>query len=1448
MPAPLVPSGISRLTDDLSVGVPYAYRLEWLIRGGVPPLTWDVAMGSSLPSGLAIQPGANGVPAFLAGVVSTPGFYNFSLTATDAVGQTLTLPLALNAPGVALSVPSLPHGVVGTPLSVSLGPSGGVPPLTVALHAGTDLPAGLSLSSAGVLSGTPQSAGSFIIGVRVIDAIGTTLQRGYFVTIDDAAGEAPAVGLSPKPIQIYYELGSPAPAPVPIGVTGTSGSSPFTLSLTGAPWANLSTGTGTAPTSVNLSVDTSGLGVGTYTSFLGVVATTSVNRTDFAPVVLTVAPAPPCTYAVNPTNGTAAATGGSGSFSVSAGSTCSWTATTADSWITITSGTSGTGGGAVAFTAAANPGLNPRSGTISVNGAVYSLTQFGSTCSFALIPSSLAVSASGGSGTIGLAASNSSCTWTASGLSASPNSGTGSALVGITIPVNTNALSRVLTATIGGLTLTVNQSGGDCMVALDSSAASYGSGGGSGAVVVTTTSGCGYGTVLGPSWISVTSGGSGGSSGTLLYSVQPNPTTFPRSGALVIGGQPFLISQEALACSITLDTSGLGSPYGPGGGSGNIGVTANGGNCSWTASSDGAWASVSPGSGTGNGTVFVNVTSNGLNPASRLANLLVGGTTIPLNQLGTACTYSLQSLTASVPGLGGGGAVGVVTAPACTWSSATNSPTWLSITSSGSAGSADVQFVAQANPSTAPRSGTLTVAGLAYTVNQAGAPCTYSLSSSGVSISADGGTDSFTYSSSGGCAAPTVTSFAGWVHLTPSAPGTVAFGVDVNPFAVNRTGVIQVADRVFTVTQLGGACAYSLNQYGALFSHTGGLGTILGSPSALSCTPTVGTDQPSIITLGPLAGPLLNIFTQPYSVAPVPPPISPLRSANDDLVRRPVVRGEADVMVTDTRILLQRDTMRDSRIALAGIRRAVALLLLCAAPAVSWASTRGPDGGGYTATDATVYSFVDISGGSGGSSVLSGTDDGTALLTLPFTFQLYGQPHTLVCVSSNGAIYFVPGPAQCGGIIDFNNTDLTTVASPGDFPAVFPWWSDLSFQVSGAGSVFYQTTGAPGSRRFIVQWERAFPAASPNPVTFQAILFEGSNRIVFRYKTADLGDGNAATKGSAATIGIRDAAGQTTLKQIEWSYNAGVVTNEMALLFDGSSQAPSTTSLYALPSSVGALQPVFLIAVVNSPTGGTPNGAVQFRDGATVIGNGTVTNGVAALVVNGLSSGAHSLTAAFAGSGNIAPSTSAPASVTVQSAAASTFTFAIQWTNPAAQGQPVLLSALVRPLAGTTTPAGNVQFKEGGTILGTAALANGLATVNLNSLSVGTHTIIAQYLGGGTFAGSLSPAVVQTIYSGSRPQASAVALAASPSPSTFGQPVTFMATVTPTTAVPTGNVYFYVDDLPVGSAAVSLVGGVYKATLTTSGLTRGAHVINAVYLGNASVSSSTSLPVVQIVQ
>lgn len=258
--------------------------------------------------------------------------------------------------------------------------------------------------------------------------------------------------------------------------------------------------------------------------------------------------------------------------------------------------------------------------------------------------------------------------------------------------------------------------------------------------------------------------------------------------------------------------------------------------------------------------------------------------------------------------------------------------------------------------------------------------------------------------------------------------------------------------------------------------------------------------------------------------------------------------------------------------------RALTALLAVLQVSAGWAKSSPADNGHYSSTDATVYSFIDLTVVGGSASVLAHTDDGMALLTMPFPFAFYGKSYTLLCASANGIAYFVTSAAACSSITDFQNVDLTANPAPGDLPAVAPFWTDLSFQTAGAGAVYYQTQGAVGSRKFVVQWNNAYPQApspSSNPVTFEMVLYESSNQVLFQYKTVNLGSGNPATKGAQATVGIRDSAGNSNGRETPWSYDASVLNDASAILFSpgytwlGSSQITATTSAFAFNRGTG---------------------------------------------------------------------------------------------------------------------------------------------------------------------------------------------------------------------------------------------------------------------------------------
>ena len=139
---------------------------------------------------------------------------------------------------------------------------------------------------------------------------------------------------------------------------------------------------------------------------------------------------------------------------------------------------------------------------------------------------------------------------------------------------------------------------------------------------------------------------------------------------------------------------------------------------------------------------------------------------------------------------------------------------------------------------------------------------------------------------------------------------------------------------------------------------------------------------------------------------------------------------------------------------------------------------------------------------------------------------------------------------------------------------------------------------------------------------------------------------------------------------------------------------------------------------------------------------------------------------------NWTASTNASATATI-GVGAPTSTTLTSSPNPSTFGQAVTFAATVTGSGGT--PSGTVTFKEGATTLGTGTLSgSGVATLTIPMLSVGSHSITAAYGGDSNFFGSTSSALNQIVNTG----LTSTTLSSSPNPSTFGEVVTFTATVT----------------------------------------------------------------------
>ncbi len=209
------------------------------------------------------------------------------------------------------------------------------------------------------------------------------------------------------------------------------------------------------------------------------------------------------------------------------------------------------------------------------------------------------------------------------------------------------------------------------------------------------------------------------------------------------------------------------------------------------------------------------------------------------------------------------------------------------------------------------------------------------------------------------------------------------------------------------------------------------------------------------------------------------------------------------------------------------------------------AVTIGPDAFAYRATDEIPFTFQDISGI--GSRVLAGTDDVTTSASLGFNFNFYGTNYNSVSWSPNGLMTFAGSTGQ------FFNIDLTTEApAPLDnLPSIAVLWDDWQFFSPGTDATYYTTMGAPGSRSFITQWNLAegYPD-SPSSVTFQSVLFEGTNDILFSY--LDVNSGDFRSFGGSSTVGIRDRNGQLNGENLQWSFNSPVIRNRESICFSTS--------------------------------------------------------------------------------------------------------------------------------------------------------------------------------------------------------------------------------------------------------------------------------------------------------
>jgi hypothetical protein len=210
--AAAVPLSITTQAPLAGGEVGVAYTQAFAATGGTPPYTWSA---SGLPSGLSISSAG-----IISGTPTASGSFPVTVQATDSAKATATKAFTITvAAALTITTATLPNGAVGTAYTATtLAATGGTPPYT---WSASGLPSGLSISSAGVISGTPAVAGSFSVTLKVTDSAQATATQAFTITITAALTITTASPLSGATVGIAYNQ----------ALVLAGGAAPFTWSI-----------------------------------------------------------------------------------------------------------------------------------------------------------------------------------------------------------------------------------------------------------------------------------------------------------------------------------------------------------------------------------------------------------------------------------------------------------------------------------------------------------------------------------------------------------------------------------------------------------------------------------------------------------------------------------------------------------------------------------------------------------------------------------------------------------------------------------------------------------------------------------------------------------------------------------------------------------------------------------------------------------------------------------------------------------------------------------------------------------------------------------------------------------------------------------------------------------------------------------------------------------------
>ena len=196
------------------------------------------------------------------------------------------------------------------------------------------------------------------------------------------------------------------------------------------------------------------------------------------------------------------------------------------------------------------------------------------------------------------------------------------------------------------------------------------------------------------------------------------------------------------------------------------------------------------------------------------------------------------------------------------------------------------------------------------------------------------------------------------------------------------------------------------------------------------------------------------------------------------------------------------------------------------------------------------------------------------------------------------------------------------------------------------------------------------------------------------------------------------------------------------LLAGGSTAYGQTTTTTTVSSSLNPAAYGVSVTFTATVTPSAATGTVSFYDGNTLLGAQPLApaSGNVALLTSSGFVGSHSITAVYSGDSNYAGSTSSALTQVVNNGTGSSVSLSSS-ANPSPAGNSVTFTATVTPSDAT----GTITFFDGGKLLGGATVSGGVASIVVQTLAAGAHSITATYSGDGTYRPSTSSPVSQTI-------------------------------------------------------------------------------------------------------